>query len=382
MKILFCNYEYPPLGGGGGVINAMLAEELSKRHEVTVLTSSGSSSLEDYVVNGVRVVRVPVYVRTEQAAANFPSMAAYMINGVRYGKGLMDKEQFDVINTHFALPTGPVGNALAKYSGLPNVLSVHGGDLYDPSKFTSPHRHWLLRTWVKSLLRKSSAIVCQSNDTVENVGRYYDRLLETELIPHGIHRPQYAEKTREELKLNNDDIILSTVGRLVSRKGLNRLLEIVSRISEPKLKLLIIGNGPLEQELREQVSQLGIIDKVVFCGFVDEDRKYQLLKVSDIYVSTSQHEGFGLVFLEAMSTGLPIVCYDHGGQKDFLAHNETGGLLPLNDEAGFERSLADLLSDRVRCKNIGMQNEQKAEDYYIDSCGADYETLFRSLVPE
>ena len=70
MKILFCNYEYPPLGGGGGVINALLAEELSKRHDITVLTSQGLGIARDEVVRNVRVVRVPVYFRRQKAAAN------------------------------------------------------------------------------------------------------------------------------------------------------------------------------------------------------------------------------------------------------------------------------------------------------------------------
>lgn len=380
MKILFCNYEYPPLGGGGGVVNAMLAEELSKKHEVTVLTSSGFNLVDDEVVNGVRVVRVPVYVRTEQAAANFPSMAAYMINGIKYGKQLIRENQFDIINTHFALPTGPVGNALAKFSGLPNVLSVHGGDLYDPSKFTSPHRHWLLRTWVKSLLRNAEAIVGQSNNTLENVGKYYSQSFDTKLIPLGIHRPNYVEKSRQDLGLTDEDTVLSTVGRLVSRKGLDRLLNIISRLAIKNLKLLVIGSGPLEDELKEKANELGLQGKVLFQGFVEEEHKFQLLKTSDLYVSSSQHEGFGLVFLEAMATELPVICYDHGGQADFLEHGVTGGLLPLNDEAGFEKTLHELVIDDTKRKQIGLDNKEKVESYYIDACASQYEILFDSLV--
>ncbi len=79
MKILFCNYEYPPLGGGGGVVMAALARELARRHSVTVLTSRalglpGGESME----GGVRIVRAPVFFRRELAVANFPSMLAYV----------------------------------------------------------------------------------------------------------------------------------------------------------------------------------------------------------------------------------------------------------------------------------------------------------------
>ncbi|MCK5395921.1 MAG: glycosyltransferase, partial [Gammaproteobacteria bacterium] len=74
MRILYCNYEYPPLGGGGGVINKQIAEELAKRHTVDVLTSQGMDMPAEVVENGVTVYRVPVFFRSRQAAANLPSM--------------------------------------------------------------------------------------------------------------------------------------------------------------------------------------------------------------------------------------------------------------------------------------------------------------------
>ena len=131
MRILVCNYEYPPLGGGGGVFTAALAEELARRHEVTVLTSQGLGLPAEETVKGVRVVRVPVFLRRRQAVANLPSLAAYVLMGVPAGKRLLRERAFDVINTHFALPTGPVGDALSRWGRVPNVLTLVGGDVYD-----------------------------------------------------------------------------------------------------------------------------------------------------------------------------------------------------------------------------------------------------------
>ena len=198
MKILFCNYEYPPLGGGGGVINALLAEELATRHEVTVLTSQGMGLPAESVVNDVRVVRAPVFFRTQLAAANVPSMLAYLPMGTAAGKRLIKANRYDVINTHFVLPTGPVGDALARFGELPHVLSVHGGDLYDPSKWMSPHRHFTLRMWVKRLLRRADRLVGQSRNTIDNVHTYYDPSLSVERIPLGIKRPAVDVATRAE----------------------------------------------------------------------------------------------------------------------------------------------------------------------------------------
>ena len=126
MRILFCNYEYPPLGGGGGVINALLAEELATRHEVTVLTSLGLGLPPESIVNGVRIVRVPVFFRSQQAAANVPSMLAYLPMGIAAGRRLIRASQYDVINTHFVLPTGPVHSepATATTVASPEVFAA------------------------------------------------------------------------------------------------------------------------------------------------------------------------------------------------------------------------------------------------------------------
>lgn len=380
MRILFCNYEYPPLGGGGGVVNAMLAEDLANRHQVTVLTSCGPNQAAEETINNVRIIRVPVYTRRQMAAANFPSMAAYIVNGMRYGIKLLEKERFDIINTHFALPSGPVGNVLSNKFNIPNVLSVHGGDLYDPSKFTSPHRHFLLRMWVNSLLHKADAVVGQSRNTNENVTHFYDASLQPALIPLGINRPVFPETSRQELGFGEHEKILVTVGRQVSRKANDRLITVFSRLKQDHCKLVLIGSGPQQEPLQALAKQLGVADKVVFAGFVSDEKKFALLANADLYVSTSQHEGFGLVFLEAMAAGLPLLCYNHGGQTDFLEHGKTGALLNLNDEDSFLKELNTLLTDEAKAKQVGDYNKQKVEQYFIENCARQYESLFEQLL--
>ena len=123
MRILFCNYEYPPLGGGGGVINALLVQELAKRHEITVLTSQGLGLPRESIENGLRVVRVPVFFRRQEAVANLASMLAFIQMGITGGRNLLRQDQYDLINTHFVLPTGPVGDALSRFAGIPNSRS-------------------------------------------------------------------------------------------------------------------------------------------------------------------------------------------------------------------------------------------------------------------
>jgi glycosyltransferase involved in cell wall biosynthesis len=380
MRILFCNYEYPPLGGGGGVVNAALAEALARRHEVTVLTSRALGLPAESVSGGVRIVRTPVFFRRRYAAANLPSMFAYLVTGTLGGRRLVRRMPFDIVNTHFALPTGPVGQRVAAAGGVPNVLSVHGGDLFDPSKASSAHRHAPLRAAVRHLALSADAVVAQSRDTEANLRRYFAPEVEAAVIPLGISRPPEVNASREQYGLDAEDVLLVTVGRMVRRKALDQLLEVLSRLPDERVKLLLLGSGPLEPMLRRQAARLGVERRVRFMGRVADQAKFELLSVADLYVSTSQHEGFGLVFLEAMAAGLPVVSYDRGGHLDFLEDGRTGHLVRLNDRDAFTARCGGLISNSALAARLGAANRKRAEDFFIDRCAERYEELFASVI--
>lgn len=379
MRILFCNYEYPPLGGGGGVVMAALARRLAKRHEVTVLTSRAAGLASSDDDQGVRIVRAPVFFRRHLAVANFPSMLAYLPSG--FIRGSMLPGAFDVVNTHFVVPTGPLGHVLARWRRIPNVLSVHGGDLYDPSKRSSPHRHALLRSAVRSLIKRADAVVGQSRDTVRHVSELYGLQRRIELIPLGIERPpRVASTSRAAFGVSDDAFMMVTVGRLIARKATTQLVDVVAQSKLANAHLLIVGDGPDADAIRARAAALGLADRVHLLGQVGDDEKYAALAAADIFVSTSQHEGFGLVFLEAMAFGLPIVCYDRGGQTDFLATNFTGHVVPLNDTPAFTRAVCALHADRDARQRHGRGNLELVEKYFIDSCAARYEDVFSDAI--
>jgi glycosyltransferase involved in cell wall biosynthesis len=376
LKLLFCNYEYPPLGGGGGVVMRALARELARRHEVTVLTSQAFDLPRESDDGGVRVVRVPVYFRRELAVANFPSMLAYLPSGVLRALGLRRRQRFDVINTHFVVPTGPVGAAIARLCDAPNVLSVHGGDLYDPSKRSSPHRHAWLRWAIRHLLNSADVVVGQSRDTLRHVRELYGVTRATELIPLGIERPPAVSATRESLGLPADAFILLTIGRIVARKSAVQLVRALAGCGRADAHLVLVGDGPEAPAVRAAAQAAGLAARVHLLGQVTEQRKLEVLSVADAFVSSSQHEGFGLVFLEAMAFGLPVVCYDRGGQTDFLSTPATGHVVPLNDIGGLTAAIVALHDDAARRVQIGRHNRDLVESFFIDRCAERYEAVF------
>jgi glycosyltransferase involved in cell wall biosynthesis len=382
MRILFCNYEYPPLGGGGGVVMAAMARELARRHEVTVLTSRAGELPAEHADGDVRVVRVPVLFRRDLATANLASMAAYLPMGFLRGLALGRRQPFDIVNTHFVVPTGPLGHALARRMRVPNVLSVHGGDLYDPSKRMSPHRHAALRTVVAALLRRADAVVAQSRDTAANVEKIYGVTRATDLVPLGIDRPPAnVAGRRAELGIPDDAFVMVTIGRVVARKAAPQLVRVLAALG-PKAHLVIVGDGPELGDVRRAAAAAGVAPRTHCLGFVDEQAKHRALAVADLFVSTSQHEGFGLVFLEAMAFGLPVVCYDRGGQVDFLSTPATGAVVKLNDLDAFTAAVRELERSPALRAAIRERNRARVEGFFIDRCAAAYETIFERALLE
>jgi glycosyltransferase involved in cell wall biosynthesis len=355
---------------------AALARELARRHEVTVLTSRAFDLPAESDDAGVRVVRTPVFFRRQMAVANMPSLLAFLpmavLRGLALGRG-----RFDLVNTHFVVPSGPAGHLLARLNGAPHVLSLHGGDLYDPSKRISPHRHAWLRTPIRRLLKTADVLIGQSRNTALHVKDIYRVDRNVDLIPLGIERPvSIGPASRAEFGLPSDAFVMTTVGRIVPRKATTQLIQALKRSALPQAHLLIIGEGPDTATVRRAASEAGVAQRVHFLGALDEQEKYRVLAMSDVFVSSSQHEGFGLVFLEAMAMGLPIVCYDHGGQTDFLSTPDTGYVISLNDLDAFTRALVDLSSDPQQRADMSARNRKRIEQYFIDTCAARYEHIF------
>lgn len=379
MNILVINYEYPPVGGGGGVICRDLSEEwAAKGHGVTVVTSRYGSLPDDEMLNGVAVRRVPVLLRKKQDVASLASMLSYVPLCVREGNALRKRARFDVINTHFAVPSGPAGQHLSRKAGIPNVLTIHGGDIFDPSKALSPHRTPGLKQTVRRMLTAADRVVAQSSDTRDNAATFYGVDRPIDIVPLGIRPNPRSARGREALGLPADRPVFTTIGRLVRRKNLEELLRIFAGLQDvhPSV-LLIVGDGPEKENLEREIRRQGLEGIARLLGRVSEDEKYAILEASDGYLSTAIHEGFGIVFLEAMECGLPVVCYDRGGQRDFLRDGKTGFLVPLGDREAFSRRLAELLVGPTLRSEIRAHNKAYVRNFYIENVAERYLSIFR-----
>lgn len=380
MRILMINYEFPPLGGGGGVACYYLAKELAKEHQVDYLTSGPKGMARFEIVDGIRVNRVPILGRKELRTATSFSLLTFIPSSLLKGAKLCMDNKYDIINAYFVIPSGITGVILSKLLGIPLVLSALGGDIYDPSKRWSPHRHTVLRRLTRYLLDNSDAVTAESNDLKNKITKYHKIKSQINVVPLGFSPVSFKGAKREDFGLSESDIILISVGRLIKRKAYDKAIQAVAKLPWKNVKYLIIGDGPEKQHLRALAKDMLVEEMIQFRGFVSEERKFQYLSVSDIYILSSQHEGFGICLLEAMHCGLPIVATDNGGQTDFLIGGRNALLVPAGDDDILAQKIAEIIKDKAMQSAISANNRKDITNFYIDTISKRYINLYQKTI--
>lgn len=380
LNILVLCYEYPPIGGGGGVGAQQYAEAWAAAgHRVTALTSWDKGLPRRSQVGGVDVVRVLAFGKKNRATATNLSMLCYLVFGflhlvLRLGRF----RRFGVINTHFAIPTGPLGVVATRLLSTPNLLTIIGGDIYDPTKASSPHRSGLLRRVNGWIMNDADTVVAISSDTKRRAEKYYDIHQPIHVINYGFIPSELPQATRAELGLREDLYYLISVGRLVERKGFEYLIRAMVELPK-EMQLLIIGDGPLEGSLREVAAQAAVSDRVKLLGYLTRERIWAHLRVADCYVLSSIHEGLGIVVQEAMYAGLPIVSTDDGGQVDLVKDGRNGLLVKPADVEGLVSAIRRLHAERELARAMAQNNREDLKRLYMTVNAKEYTELFRSI---
>jgi glycosyltransferase involved in cell wall biosynthesis len=164
---------------------------------------------------------------------------------------------------------------------------------------------------------------------------------------------------------------------LVRRKDYPTLLRAVRELDRDDTHLILLGDGPERDNLTDLAKSLGISDRVHLRGFVSDDLKYQILANSDVFTLISLHEGFGVVYLEAMFCGLPVIAADQGGQVDILRDGETGHLVPIGDAMAIAGGLRKILENPELARKMSDTNRRRFNDFSIANLAQRYTELFQ-----
>lgn len=192
-----------------------------------------------------------------------------------------------------------------------------------------------------------------------------------------------AEDLRKKIGFSEKDKIIGSVGRLCEQKGHSYLIKAMADIVKavPDAKLVIVGEGPLEQSLKLLTRELGISDRVIF---MKKRRDMPtLLKIFDIFVLPSLWEGLSVVLLEAMYMGKPVVTTDIPSNREVMANNETGILVQEKNSASLADAIIRLLNDNVLQKGYGENARKKVSEYFNPERHiSELESLYSALTEE
>jgi glycosyltransferase involved in cell wall biosynthesis len=171
-------------------------------------------------------------------------------------------------------------------------------------------------------------------------------------------------QTRQHLGFGDDDLVVVFVARLAPMKNHRMLIDCLAGMvpEHDKLRLVLVGQGPLEAELKEQVSLLDLDERVTFAGQQDDVRPYYW--AADIAVQPSVREGQSQVLSEAMAAGLPCVCSDAGGMKEVVVNGETGYVVPAGKPEPFSAAIRQLAGNATLRQLFGEAGKMRAREHF------------------
>lgn len=330
----FGKYYFPDAGGIESVTISLARGAVAYGHSVSVVCFEKTLAKSDEVIDGVRVIRTPI----TRMIASQPLGIKYFVQCLRAAKTA------DIIHLH---APNMLGAFCALFISKQLRLLVHWhSDVINKGLLGK-----ILHPLESALLRRADCIVATSQvyaDASETLRPYKNKIA---VVPIGVAAAKYAGAdsdlpTSIDVQVHGKNIILA-VGRLVPYKGFNVLIDAAKHLSDASVAV-IVGGGPLQHDLQQAIEIAGVQDRVALAGRLSDTALHTLFQRATLYClpSTNRAEAFGVVLLEAMTYGLPIVATDiPGSGVPWVNKHGTSGLnVPVEDPVALAEACNQILA--------------------------------------
>lgn len=368
MKICFF-YElfYPNVGGLETHIFEVARELVKRGHKVEVFTAGYPNTKKLEYIDGIKIVRYnPLGLFSWMQKSKIPLMRMarrflYAIFGGLHKR--FSKEKYDILHGH--VQSGLIAARIARNGKSKVIWTWHGTYLEWWHKLES----WFLATfmiWFEKFCAKHIFY-----DHMITADQYTKDLSITKLglkdkritaIPNAIRLESFnpklynSQKTRQNLKLKKDDLVLFTARRLVIKTGIQYLVDALPEIikkSKRNIKLVIAGDGPLRKLIEDKSKKLKVFDNIIFLGNVAHKQIPELYNMCDIVVIPSLIEATTITGIEAMAMEKPTIGTNSGGTKEVILHNKTGIIINPESSKEISNSVLYLIKNLKIAEKLG-----------------------------
>lgn len=362
-----------------------LSEALTEYFDVTVLVPAAPGAKTKEVMNGVKVIRYHYFPIHKWETLCYPGAIVPRIKEKKIRVLLVPflflslyihlfrlLPKFDVVHAHWIIPQGIVQSFFKK----PYIVTGHGGDVKSLNK-------GIFRKLKIRCLKRAGYITIVSKHLKNEVQKLYNSH-NIAVISMGCKTSNFGEKfaIANYFKQEGEKIVLF-VGRLVEIKGVSYLIEAMQEVDA---KLIIVGDGPMKDSLMSQARGLG--DRVSFLGAKNHEDLKTIYASADIFVAPSVtgkdggQEGFGLVMLEAMASGLPVVASNSGGIPDLVKDGVNGLLVEERDAKGISQAINKILYHPDLYTEMSSNSRKLAGQYDYTVLARKYKTILEGLTLE
>ncbi|MBP9751327.1 MAG: glycosyltransferase family 4 protein [Candidatus Moranbacteria bacterium] len=409
MKVLFLNYEYPPLGGGAANATRYILREFSRMPGVEahlVTSGMGKEYEKEHIGGSVWVHRLPIGKDPGKIhSQSVRDLIVYSAKAWWFSSWIIrtakrEGNPFDRTIAFFGIPCGALALWFKWRFGIPYVVSLRGSDV--PGYSEKYDRLYLfLAPFVRLVWKKALAVVPNSRGLAELAGKTAPRQA-FEIIPNGVDTEEFRPDPARE---RDGYFRILAVSRLTPRKGIRFLIRAMSILSPSviasearqssekgkgldrhasgedvgarddrysKLELWIAGDGEEKAELEVLAKECGVSDKVKFFGAVPHEHLGRYYGLADVFCLPSQNEGMSNTVLEALAAGLPIVATVTGGTEELIRDGENGLFVVQRSPEDLAEKLGKLLADESLRVRMGEAGRKRAEEMNWESVAGQF----------
>jgi glycosyltransferase involved in cell wall biosynthesis len=355
MKILQIPVRFYPFVGGVENYVYYLSKELVKKgHDVTVICANEPNTKKKETIDGIKVKRLS-YVGKIANTNITPKLPLEIL-----------KEDFDILHTHLPTPWSADWSAIiSKIKNSPLILTYHNDIVGDG--FANYIAKFYNTTMIKLLLNKANKIIIYRPNYLEFSPYLKKYRHKTEVIPGGVDINMFKPLNIE--KEENVLFFLSVLDEFHKYKGLDYLLKAMKIVKKeiPDVKLIVGGEGKLLDQYKKIVNSLDLKNNIKFIGFISHEKAVEYYNKCDLFATPSisaKQEGFGMVLLEAMACGKPVVSTEIVGVADDIKERNAGRIVKPKNVNALADAIIEVLQDKEGAKRMGANGRRLVEERY------------------